>query len=299
MKFRLIEDQRDTFPVRVVCDVMGVSPAGYYAWRGRPESPRKVANRALLTEIRRVHTTHRGRYGAPRIHAALRADGQTASRSRVERLMHHHGIRARTPRRFRVRTTDSHHDLPIAPNRLDQKFAAERPNQVWLADITYVPTGEGWLYLAAVLDLFTRKIVGWAMRDHMRAELTIAALTMAIQRQKPPPGLTHHSDRGRQYAAAGYRKVHDAAGMIQSMSRKGNCWDNAPMESCFGTLKTELVHQACYPQPGMPPGTTCSPTSKGTTIVSGSIPPSGISPPNRQSAKPLNPVSTKSQEGHS
>ena len=245
MKFRLIEDQRDTFPVRVVCDVMGVSPAGYYAWRGRPESPRKVANRALLTEIRRVHTTHRGQYGAPRIHAALRADGQTASRSRVERLMHHHGIRARTPRRFRVRTTDSHHDLPIAPNRLDQKFAAERPNQVWLADITYVPTGEGWLYLAVVLDLFTRKIVGWAMRDHMRAELTIAALTMAIQR--PPPGLTHHSDRGRQYAAAGYRKVHDAAGMIQSMSRKGNCWDNAPMESCFGTLKTELVHQACYP----------------------------------------------------
>ena len=247
MKFRLIEDQRDTFPVRVVRDVMGVSPAGYYAWRGRPESPRKVANRALLTEIRRVHTTHRGRYGVPRIHAALRADGQTASRSRVERLMHHHGIRARTPRRFRVRTTDSHHNLPISPNRLDQKFAAERPDQVWLADITYVPTGEGWLYLAVVLDLFTRKIVGWAMRDHMRAELTIAALTMAIQRQKPPPGLTHHSDRGRQYAAAGYRKVHDAAGMIQSMSRKGNCWDNAPMESCFGTLKTELVHQACYP----------------------------------------------------
>ena len=246
MKFRLIEDQRERFPVRVVCDVMGVSPAGYYAWRGRPESPRKMANRALLTEIRRVHTTHRGRYGAPRIYAALRADGQTASRSRVERLMHHYGIRART-RRFRVRTTDSHHDLPIAPNRLDQKFAAGQPNQVWLADITYVPTEEGWLYLAVVLDLFTRKIVGWAMRDHMRAELTIAALTMAIQRQKPPSGLTHHSDRGRQYATAGYRKVHDAAGMIQSMSRKGNCWDNAPMESCFGTLKTELVHQACYP----------------------------------------------------
>ena len=177
MKFRLIEDQRERFPVRVVCDVMGVSPAGYYAWRGRPESPRKMANRALLTEIRRVHTTHRGRYGAPRIHAALRADGQTASRSRVERLMHHYGIRARTPRRFRVRTTDSHHDLPIAPNRLDQKFAAGQPNQVWLADITYVPTEEGWLYLAVVLDLFTRKIVSWAMRDHMRAELSIAALT--------------------------------------------------------------------------------------------------------------------------
>jgi transposase InsO family protein len=247
MKFRLIADQREMFPVRVMCDVMGVSPAGYYAWRGRPESPRKAANRALLTEIRRVHTAHRGRYGAPRIHAALRAGGYMASRGRVARLMRHQGIRAITPRRFRVCTTDSHHDLPIAPNRLGQKFAAERPNQVWLADITCVPTKEGWLYLAVVLDLFTRKIVGWAMRDHMRAELTIAALTMAIQRQKPPPGLTHHSDRGRQYAAAGYRKVHDAAGMIQSMSRKGNCWDNAPMESCFGTLKTELVHRACNP----------------------------------------------------
>jgi transposase InsO family protein len=246
MKFRLIMAQHDTFPVRIMCDVMGVSPAGYYAWRGRPESPRKTANRALLTEIRRVDMAHHRRYGAPRIHAALRAEGHTVGRGRVERLMRHHGIRAITPRRFRVCTTDSRHNLPVAPNRLDQKFAAERPNQIWLADITYVPTSEGWLYLAVVLDLFTRKIVGWAMRDHMRAELTIAALTMAIQRQKPPPGLIHHSDRGSQYAAADYRKALCAAGMIQSMSRKGNCWDNAPMESCFGTMKTELVHQACY-----------------------------------------------------
>ena len=201
-----------------------------------------------------------------------------------------------TPRRFRVCTTDSHHDLPIAPNRLDQKFAAERPNQVWLADITYVPTKEGWLYLAVVLDLFTRKIVGWAMRDHMRAELTIAALTMAIKRQKPPPGLIHHSGRGSQYAAADYRKVLGAAGMIQSMSRKGNCWDNAPMESCFGTLKTELVHQACYPT-GMPPGTTCSPTSKDTTIVSGFIPLSGISPRTGREPSRLIQCPTKSREG--
>src|SRR3979411_570627 len=158
MKFRLIEDQRERFPVRVVCDVMGVSPAGYYAWRGRPESPRKMANRALLTEIRRVHTTHRGRYGAPRIYAALRGDGQTANRSSVERLIHHYGIRART-RRFRVRTTDSHHDLPIAPNRLDQKFAAGQPNQVWLADITFVPNEEGGLYSAVVCVLFTPQTV--------------------------------------------------------------------------------------------------------------------------------------------
>jgi putative transposase len=247
MKFRLIEDQRKMFPVRVLCDVMGVSPAGYYAWRGRPESFRKTANCILLSEIRRLHLAHRGRYGAPRIHAALRGLGHRASRGRVERLMRHHGIRAIMPRRFRPCTTDSHHNLPVAPNRLAQNFAAERPNRVWLADITYVPTSEGWLYLAVVLDLCTRKIVGWAMRDHMRAELTIAALTMAIQRQKPPPGLIHHSDRGSQYTAADYRKVLDAAGMIQSMSRKGNCWDNAPMESCFGTIKTELVHQACYP----------------------------------------------------
>ena len=148
MKFRLIEDQRETLPVRVVCDVMGVSPAGYYAWRGRPESLRKTANRALLTEIRRVHMAHRGRYGAPRIYAALHARGYMVSRGRVERLMRHQGIRAITPRRFRICTTDSHHDLPIAPNRLDQKFTAERPNQVWLADITCVPTGEGWPYLA-------------------------------------------------------------------------------------------------------------------------------------------------------
>ncbi len=224
MKFRLVQDQRETFPVRVLCDVLGVSPAGYCAWRDRPESPRKAANRALVAEIRRVHMAHRRRYGAPRVHAALRAEGLTASRGRVERLMHQHGIRAMTPRRFRVCTTDSQHDLPIAPNRLDQKFVASRPNQVWLADMTYVPTEEGWLYLAVVLDLCTRKIVGWAMRDHMRVELTIAALIMAIQRQKPASGLIHHSDRGSQYAAADYRKILRKAGMVQSMSRKGNCW---------------------------------------------------------------------------
>jgi putative transposase len=246
MKFRLVEDQRETFPVRVMCRVLGVSPAGYYAWRARPESPRKAANRALLAEIRRVHMAHRRRYGAPRVHAALRSEGLTASRGRVERLMHQHGIRAMTPRRFRVCTTDSQHDLPIAPNRLEQKFVASRPNQVWLADMTYVPTEEGWLYLAVVLDLFSRKIVGWAMRDHMQVELTIAALTMAIQRQNPPSGLLHHSDRGSQYAAADYRKVLRKADMVQSMSRKGNCWDNAPMESCFGSMKIDLVHEACY-----------------------------------------------------
>ena len=237
MRFRLIEDHRDVWPVRVMCDALSISPSGYYAWRSRPESARKIANRERLSNIRRVHAEHRGRYGAPRIHAELRAEGQSVSRKRIERMMHRHGIRAYTPRRYRVCTTDSKHSLPVAENLLDRNFAAEKPDQVWLADITYIPTGEGWWYLAVILDLFTRNVVGWAMRDHMRAELTMAALTMAIQRRRPGPGLIHHSDRGSQYAAA----------ITQSMRRKANCWDNAPMESFCGTLKTELVHQRDYP----------------------------------------------------
>ena len=247
MRFRLIEDHRDAWPVRVMCDALSVSPSGYYAWRSRPESPRKIANRELLVDIRRVYRQHRERYGAPRIHAELRAEGHTLSRKRVARVMRQHGIRARAPRRYRVCPTDSKHSLPVAENLLDQNFVAARPNQVWLADITYIPTGEGWLYLAVILDLFTRKVVGWAMRDHMRAELTIAALTMAIQRRRPRAGLVHHSDRGSQYAAGDYRDILRTAAIVQSMSRKGNCWDNAPMESFFGTLKTELVHQREYP----------------------------------------------------
>ena len=247
MRFRLIEDQRDVWPVRVMCDALSVSPSGFYAWRSRPESPRKIANRELLVDIRRVHAQHRERYGAPRIHAELRAEGHGVSRKRIARLMRQHGIRARAPRRYRVCTTDSKHSLPVAVNLLDQNFVAERPDQIWLADITYIRTAEGWLYLAVILDLFTRKVVGWAMRDHLRAELTIAALTMAIQRRRPAAGLIHHSDRGSQYAAGDYRDLLQAAAVVQSMSRKGNCWDNAPMESFFGTLKTELVHQDEYP----------------------------------------------------
>jgi putative transposase len=247
MRFRLIEDHRDLWPVRVICDALSVSPSGFYAWRSRPESPRKIANRVLLANIRRVHAQHRERYGAPRIHAELRAEGHAVNRKRVARLMRQNGIRARVPRRYRVCTTDSKHTLPVAENLLNQNFVADRPDRVWLADITYIPTAEGWLYLAVLLDLFTRKVVGWAMRDHMRAELTIAALTMAIQRRRPRVGLVHHSDRGSQYAAGDYRAILQAAAITQSMSRKGNCWDNAPMESFFGTLKTELVHQREYP----------------------------------------------------
>lgn len=247
MRFRLVEDHRGIWPVRVMCDALSVSASGYHAWRSRPESPRKIANRELLADIRRVHADHRGRYGAPRIHAELRAEGHSVSRKRVERVMRRHGIRAQAPRRYRVCTTDSKHSLPVAANLLDQNFAAEKPDQVWLADITYIPTSEGWLSLAVILDLFTRKVLGWAMREHMRAELTLAALTMAIQRRRPGPGLIHHSDRGSQYAAGDYRKILHAAAITRSMSRKANCWDNAPMESFFGTLKTELVHQHEYP----------------------------------------------------
>lgn len=243
MRFRFVAAHAGTWPVRTICRVLGVSASGYYAWRDRPESAREAANRRLLADIRRLHAQHHGRYGSPRVHAALRAEGRTASRGRVERLMRVSGLRASAARRFRPVTTDSRHALPVAPNLLDQQFEAAAPNQVWLADITYPPTDEGWLYLAAVLDLATRKVVGWSMREHMRAELTCAALMMATQRQHPAPGLLHHSDRGSQYAAGDYRKLLAASGIQQSMSRCGNCYDNAPIESFFHTLKVELVHQ--------------------------------------------------------
>jgi putative transposase len=246
MRFRFIEDRRVDYPVIVLCDVLGVSPAGYYAWRARPESRRSAANRALVDDIKRVHRNTCGRYGSPRIHAELRAQGRGASRGRIERLMRRHGVRAIMARPRRVRTTDSRHDFPIAPNLLARNFSAAAPNRIWLADITYVETDQGWLYLAAVMDLYSRKIVGWAMCDHLRAELPLAALLMAISVQRPGAGLIHHSDRGVQYASAEYRKLMQFAGLRASMSRRADCYDNAPMESFFHTLKTELVHHQHY-----------------------------------------------------
>jgi len=226
-----------------MCRVLEVSASGYYVWRSRPESARSAANRKLLGDVRRLHAEHHGRYGSPRVHAALRAEGRTVSRGRIERLMRRHGIRALAGRRFRPCTTDSRHYLPVAPNLLQQEFVAAAPNCVWLADITYIATVEGWLYLAAVLDLATRKIVGWSMRDHMRTELPLAALLMAAQRQRPPEGLICHSDRGSQYASEAYGKQLIAMKAKPSMSRTACCYDNAPMESFFHTLKVELVHQ--------------------------------------------------------
>src|SRR4051812_30958848 len=198
MRFRFIEDRRTDYPVKVMCRVLGVSPAGYYAWRSRPESLRALANRALLEGIQRVHRDSHGRYGSPRIHVELKAQGHHASRGRIERQMRHHGIRAISAGPRRCRTTDSGHGFPIAPNLLGRNFSAAMRNQVWLADITFVWTDQGWLYLAAVMDLYSRRIVGWAMDDHLRAELPLAALRMAIKAQRPGPGLIHHSDRGTQ-----------------------------------------------------------------------------------------------------
>jgi len=239
MRFCFIEDHRKAYPVRTMCAVLEVSPSGYYAWRDRPESARHVADRGLAAEIRRIHADNRAVYGSPRVHAALRAEGRRVGVNRVARLMRRHGIQGRHKRRA-PRTTDSKHSHPIAPNLVDRQFIAAAPNQVWLADITYVSTGEGWLYLAVVLDMFSRRVVGWAMRETMPQELTIAALQMAITQRRPGPGLVHHSDRGSQYAAHAYRRLLDKNGIRCSMSRKGNCWDNAPMESFFGTMKTEL-----------------------------------------------------------
>jgi putative transposase len=246
MRFRFVEDHRGLWPVSLMCRVFRVSVAGYYAWRSRPESRRAAEDRALLDDIRQVHAASQGRYGSPRVHAALRADGRRVGRGRVERLMRRHGVRGLVARPRRVRTTDSRHAFPVAPDLLERKFTADGPNRVWLADLTYIATGEGWLYLAAVMDLHTRKIVGWAMRDHLRAELATSALTMALQRQRPGPGLMHHSDRGVQYACGEYQTALAGAGITPSMSRKGNALDNAPMESFFHTLKTELVHHRAY-----------------------------------------------------
>jgi putative transposase len=246
MRFRFVEDHRADYPVRIMCGVLEVSPAGYYAWRSRPESRRSAANRDLLDHITQVHRDTRGRYGSPRIHVELKAQGRGVSRGRVERLMRHHGIRAIMARPRRARTTDSRHDCPIAPNLIDRNFIATAPNRIWLADITYIETDQGWLYLAAVMDLCSRRIVGWAMDDHLRTELPLAALNMAIATRQPGANLIHHSDRGVQYASTDYRNALRSVGFQSSMSRKADCYDNAPMESFFHTLKTELVHHRHY-----------------------------------------------------
>jgi transposase InsO family protein len=245
MSYDFIRSNVADFPIQLMCEVLEVSRSGYYEWIRRAESARAAADRTLAAEIRASHDASHGRYGSPRVHADLRAHGRRIGRKRVARLMRGMGLAARRRRRFR-RTTDSAHAFPVAPNLLGRDFQASAPDRVWLADITYVWTAQGWLYLAVVLDLFSRQVVGWAMADHLGHELALAALEMAIKRRRPVPGLVQHSDRGVQYAAHGYRKRLHEHGLICSMSRKGDCWDNAPMESFFATLKGELIDERDY-----------------------------------------------------
>lgn len=237
-----MRDHRVLFRVWLMCRVLGVSRSGYYAWLVRPESERSCSNRSLLSKIRIVyHRSHRI-YGSPRVTKELRESGHCCGEQRVARLMRRHGIKAKTVRKFRV-TTNSKHNHTVAENLLARRFTVACPNAVWVSDITYIWTTEGWLYLAAVMDLYARRIVGWAMSHRIDGELTLAALRQALTHRRPSAGLIHHSDRGKQYAADDYQKLLRDHGAVGSMSRKGNCWDNAPMESFFGTLKQELVYQ--------------------------------------------------------
>jgi transposase InsO family protein len=228
-----------------MCRALAVSAAGYYAWRVRPESARSVSDRTILSAIRVIHRESRETYGSPRIWDALVKQGHRIGEHRVARLMCQDGIRARTVKKWRA-TTQSQHRFPVAANTLERAFTVEAPNRVWAGDITYVWTLEGWLYLAVLLDLYSRRVIGWAMSQRITVELTEQALTMALAKRAPMAGLLHHSDRGSQYAATSYQRVLDKYGLIPSMSRKGNCWDNACVESFFGTLKRELVYQRRY-----------------------------------------------------
>jgi putative transposase len=229
-----------------MCHVLGVPRAGFYAWLHRPESPRAARRSALIDQIRRAHRDSRGTYGSPRVHRALVARDVPCSENTVAKLMRRAGLRAATARRFVVRTTDSRHHHALAENTLDRQFEPGETDRVWVGDITYIATGEGWLYLAAVLDLGSRKVVGWATADHMRSELVERALSNALEHRRPRGPVMHHSDRGVQYACDDYQELLRAHGLGVSMSRKGNCWDNAAMESFFGTLKRELVHREAY-----------------------------------------------------
>lgn len=228
-----------------MCRVLKVSTSGYYAWRKRRESPRSRANRRLLVEIKAVHQQSDQTYGSPRIYRELAGRGLRCSENRVARLMRLEGVRARQVRRFKV-TTNSKHDMAVAANHLDRRFEPLAPNTRWGADITYIWTQQGWLYLAIVLDLFSRRVVGWSMQPTMERTLVIDALKMALEFRKPSAGLLHHSDRGRQYASKDYQELLREAAMCCSMSRKGNCWDNAPVESFFATLKRERIHHRRY-----------------------------------------------------
>ena len=246
MKYAWIDTQRKIFPLPAMTDALAVSISGYRAWkRGGSPQRQRLTDAQMLALIQTIHNELKGAYGSPRMLREVRARGFPAGKERVERIMRENGIRARHKRRYKA-TTDSKHALPVAPNVLDRDFTPRAPNQTWTADLTYVWTAEGWLYLAIVLDLFNREIVGWSIKPRMTADIVTDALTMAWFRRKPGPGLIHHSDRGSQYASHAFQEKLTEYGMICSMSRKGNCWDNAPSESFFNSLKNERVHGTRY-----------------------------------------------------
>ncbi len=245
MKFAFVLAQKAFHGVAILCRVLEVSRSGFYSWRGRPRSATETSNARLGAEISAVHRGSRCTYGSPRVHAELRALGHIVSRNRVARLMRQDGLQARCKRRFRT-TTDSRHSFPLAPNELSRDFEVSAPNIAWVTDITYVWTREGWLYLAVLLDLFSRRVVGWATSDNLATKLALDALAMAVRARRPPQGVIHHSDRGCQYASDEYREALAAAGIRRSMSRKGDCWDNAVAESFFSSIKTELIHGADF-----------------------------------------------------
>jgi putative transposase len=246
VKYRFIDEHRSQWPVRLMCRVLRVSPGGFYTWRDRPASARQQRREVLTREIEAIHQEFKERYGSPRIHEELQARGQRCCVNTVAKLMRQRGIAAKGKRKFRC-TTDSNHDLPVADNVLYRQFEPVAVNQAWVADITYIPTGEGWLYLAAVEDLYSRQIVGWSMGERMTSRLVADALEMAASRRLPGEGLVAHSDRGSQYASGHYQRLLGRHGITCSMSRRGDCWDNAPMESFFASLKKELVHHENYP----------------------------------------------------
>ena len=246
MKYAWIDTQRTEYELDEMCGILDVSESGYRAWkRGGKRERKRLTDSQMLALIQCVHAELKGAYGSPRMVRELRERGFPASKERVERLMRENGIRARHKRRFKV-TTDSRHNLPVAPNLLDRNFTPEAPNQVWTSDITYLWTNEGWLYLAIVLDLFNREVVGWSLKPRMTADIATDALTMAWFRRKPVAGLIHHPDRGSQYASLAFQDKLKEYGMVCSMSPKGNCWDNAPAESWFNSLKNERVRGLRY-----------------------------------------------------
>lgn len=245
MRFAFIQEHRGEYPLLVLCRVLEVSRSGYYAWRGRPASARHQRRAELAEAIRESHKNSRHTYGSPRIHEDLVGQGLQCCVNTVASIMRQIGVFSKTKRKFKA-TTNSAHDRPVARNLLGRCFHRDGPNEAWASDVTYIPTEEGWLYLAVVIDLFSRKVIGYAMRDHLRTELVAAALQMAVDRRRPLSGLLLHSDRGVQYASEAYQEQMASHGIRCSMSRKADCWDNAVMESLFSTLKTELVHHERY-----------------------------------------------------